>query len=271
MVLTQGSGARPAVGRAVNGVECVHSISWRENDAFLGHHFQQLWILVKVGAMLDGIHTDLDSHSQALSTKCVTHNTPPSLVSLIHQCLKFIPLEENVLWSQTGCRARPTGRCRLYHVRTCAHHLAHFGAHTHGPVRHAPWQAGVFTCGRPVSQRTDPVAHSAGWRDESKSNLKPRSRHQAFIHSQTESRIQPARVPYRGVTSLQGLVQYRSNSKMARAARLRDTPTTRNLVAEGRQMVMRVDQSRHQGHSIRVNRLDTLWNLNAACVAGCHN
>ena len=242
-----------------------------KSDSLLRHHFKQFGILVEIRAVLDRVHSHFDSHSQTFAAKRVAHYSAAALVRLIHQRFQLRSLKQHVLWSEPGGRACTTGSRGLNHIRACAHHLTHLGAHSFGTVRHAPGQTGVRTRRRLVAEWADPVSHASGWRNEPQPNVKPRTRHQTFVHRNAKTCVQSARVPHGRISCFQRLLQHGSDSQVARAARFGNTPATRNFVAERRQMVVRVDKPWHKRHPGGVDDLHTLWNPHIPSASGLHN
>ena len=226
-----------------------------EEDVALGHHRDQLSVLVEVAAVLDRIDPRLDRDAQPGSTEGVAHHAPAERVRFVHERFHLFQRELGILRPVTGARAGPAGRRALDHVRAGSDHRADRRPHRLDAVGDARRKPRIGLGGRPVARRAHTIAQASGRRDDRERQHEPRSRDQPFLDGDAKPRVEPAGVADRRVAGLEDLSGDGRCAQMPRRARLVETPALRELVAMEGEVIVAVDEPGQHGEARGVDHL----------------
>ncbi len=107
-----------------------------------------------------------------------------------------------------------------------------------------------------VARAANPVRQPAGGRDYAHREDQPWAGIQAFLDCHLEAGVQPARFSHASVARGQGLSQHVGCPQMLQGLGFAKAPAAGQVIALGRQMIVAIDEARHQRHARNVDYLN---------------
>jgi hypothetical protein len=192
--------------------------------------------------MLDRVDSGLDREPQPGPTERVAHHFPSERVRLVDQDAHLVARERGIGRPVSRSRAGSARRGALDGVRPGADHRPHDRSHLVHAVRDAVGQVGIGGNPAAVSRWADRIADAAGRRDDLQAERQSRARDHAFLDRELEACVEAAGVPHGGVPHRERLLEHARSAQVCRTGRLVESPSFRERVAVGGEVIVCVDE-----------------------------